>query len=72
MSWNGPGYIVKIDETLDSQLYVQILKEDLKMSIKKWGFTKKQFIFQHDNDLKHTAKITKIYIESINITEAKG
>jgi len=50
MSWNGPGYIAMIDETLNSQLYIQILQEDLQMSIDEWGMAKDQLIFQHDND----------------------
>jgi hypothetical protein len=33
MLWDGLGYIAVIDETLNSQLYIQILQEDLQMSI---------------------------------------
>ncbi|KAG0196211.1 hypothetical protein BGX33_001925, partial [Mortierella sp. NVP41] len=62
MSWNGPGYIAKIDETLDSQLYIQILLEDQKMSIEEWGMAQEELIFQHDNDPKHTVKFTKAYL----------
>jgi len=72
MSWNGPGYIAMIDETLDSQLYIQILREDLHMSVEEWGMAREEFIFQHDNDPKHTAKVTKAYLESVGITEAEG
>jgi hypothetical protein len=61
MSWDGPGYIAKIDETMDSRLYVQILQEELQMSVEEWGIAKDDFVFQHDNDPKHTAKITKAY-----------
>lgn len=72
MSWNGPGYIAMIDETLDSNLYIQILKEDLHLSVEEWGMAKDEFIFQHDNDPKHTAKKTKAYLDSIGITEVAG
>ena len=72
MSWYGPGYIAMINDTLDSQLYIQILKEDLHMSVDEWGMAKDEFIFQHDNDPKHTAKVTKTYLESVGITESKG
>ena len=72
VSWYGPGYIAKIDETLDSQLYIEILKEDLHMSVEEWGMAKDEFIFQHDNDPKHTAKVTKAYLESSNLTEEDG
>jgi transposase len=72
MSWDGPGYIAMIDETLDSQLYIQILQEELQMSIEEWGMAKEELVFQHDNDPKHTAKVTKAYLNSVNITEAEG
>jgi len=72
MSWNGPGYIAKVDDTMDSTLYIQILQEDLKMSVEEWGLAKDEFVFQHDNDPKHTAKVTKRYLESIHLTETDG
>jgi len=68
----GPGYIAKIDETLDSQLYIEILREDLQMYVEEWGMAEDEFIFQHDNDPKHTAKVTKAYLESTNLTERKA
>lgn len=72
MSWHGPGYIAKIDETLDSQLYIQILQEDLQMSVEEWGMAKDELVFQHDNDPKHTAKVTQAYLHSVGITETDG
>jgi hypothetical protein len=72
MSWHGPGFIAKIDETLNSQFYIQILLEDLKMSIEEWGMVKDELVFQHDNDPKHTAKITKAYLEAEGLKEVDG
>jgi len=72
MSWHGPGYIAKIDDTMDFQLYIQILQEDLQLSVEEWGISQQEFIFQHDNDPKHTAKVTKAYLEEINLTEEAG
>lgn len=72
MSWHGPGYIAKVDDTMDSKLYIQILQEDLQMSVEEWGIAKDEFVFQHDNDPKHTAKVTKAFLESIHMTEAEG
>jgi hypothetical protein len=40
------------------------------MSMDEWGIAKEELIFQHDP--KHTAKITKHYLESMHMTEAEG
>jgi hypothetical protein len=72
MSWNGPGYIAMIDNTLDAELYIRILQEDLRMSIDEWELAQGEFVFQHDNDPKHTAKVIKRYLNSIHITDAEG
>jgi len=63
MSWNGPGYIARIDETMRSKLYIQILKEDLQMSVEEWGISKEESVNQHDNNPKHTAKATLAHLE---------
>jgi transposase len=42
------------------------------MSVKDWGIAKNEVVFQHDNDPKHTSKVTKAYLESIGITETEG
>jgi hypothetical protein len=52
MSWNGPGYIAKVDVIMDSALYIQILQEDLQMSVKGW-LAKDEFVF-------HTTMILSI------------
>lgn len=63
VAWNRPGYIAKVDETMDSQLYIQILQEDL---------AQEELIFQHNNDPKHTAKTAKAYLNSVGLTENDG
>ena len=62
----------KSDDTMDSHLYIQILKEDLQLSVEEWGISQEEFIFQHDNDPKHTAKVTKAYLEEVQLTEEAG
>ena len=44
---------------MDGNLYRQILEEDLLGTIEWHGMDKDNIIFQQDNDLKHTALLTK-------------
>ena len=44
---------------MDAKLYRQILHEDLMNTIRHHEFSIDEVIFQHDNDPKHTAKLTK-------------
>lgn len=71
-SWEGPGYIVMIDDTMDAELYKKILQEDLQASLNDWGMRPGKFVFQHDNDPKHTARLVKDYLRSVHITEEEG
>jgi hypothetical protein len=71
-SWHGPGYITMIDDTMDSALYKQILQEELHLSLEEWNLGHGDYIFQHDNDSKHTARIVQDYLESIHLTEEEG
>ena len=58
MTANGVGYLTKIDNGLDSDLYVKILEEELEETIDWYGLDRRSIIFQHDNDPKHTAITT--------------
>lgn len=49
---------------MNADKYIQILKDGLIPVIEK---SKKKFIFQHDNDPKHTAKKTKQFLEDNDI-----
>ena len=53
ISAKGAGDITFIDGTMNASQYTQILNEKMTPSLKKVG---KRGIFQHDSDLKHTAK----------------
>ena len=55
---HGPGYIVKIDEGLDAELYCSILGSDYINTLEDYGLNLNDVILQHDNDPKHKAQLT--------------
>ena len=57
MSANGVGHMCRINGGLDAELYVGILADEMVKSA-EWLFVNHEFIFQHDNDSKHTARKT--------------
>ena len=58
MTWYETGNIVHIESRMNKELYTQILKEDLTESLEYYDLTLEDIIFQHDNDSKHTSKMT--------------
>lgn len=72
MSWHGVGYIVQIDETIDSDLNIRILDEDLNLSMDEWDIAKEELVFQHGNEPKHTSKKTRTYLRKHHLTEEEG
>jgi len=72
MTWDGSSFLAKIDSGLDSELYIRILQDELLNTIDWYNIDPEQFIFQQDNDPKHTAKAVKSYLASIGLTEATG
>jgi transposase len=68
MCWEGPGYATKIDTTLDSDLYVEIMGDELVQTVEYYHKDLKKIIFQHDNDPKHTSKKAKEWLQNNDVT----
>ncbi|GFX84124.1 transposable element Tcb1 transposase [Trichonephila clavipes] len=60
MASNGVGNLVLIDGIMDHKLYIDRHNNNLKESAKKLGLDG-NFIFQQDNDSKHTARNVKMW-----------
>jgi hypothetical protein len=64
---HGIGYLCRIDNGLDAELYRQILSDELMKTLAYYHLAKADVVFQHDNDPKHTAGSTKEWLEANNI-----
>ena len=56
MTAHGPGFICKIEGTIDRRLFKRILEEDLYETIEEYEMDATRVICQHDNDPKHKPK----------------
>jgi transposase len=63
MAWEGVGYACKIDGNMDGDLYTKILQDELQESISFYDKNPGDFIFQQDNDSKHTCKKAQKWLE---------
>ena len=61
MAASGVGNLVFIDSTMKKEDYLRILQDNVGPSVQKLGLPS-NWIFQQDNDPKHTAKIVKEWL----------
>lgn len=61
MSASGVGKLHFIDGIMDQYVYIDILKQNLRASAEKMGLYN-DFIFQQDNDPKHSALNARLYV----------
>ena len=64
---SGIGYLCRIDGGLDGELYRKILNDEFIATLNWYNMDKEQVVFQHDNDPKHTANLTKQWFVDHNI-----
>lgn len=57
MVWNGMERMAKLEEKMGAKQFVEILKKNLLPNIEEFGISKKEVIFQQDNESKHNSKL---------------
>lgn len=67
MTKDGFGEAALIQERMDAKIYVEIMQEHMLLSA-EYLFGKRNFVFQQDNDPKHTSKLAKDWFKRNNIT----
>ena len=63
MAWEGVGYAAKIDGKMDSDLYLQILKDELLETLQYHGLNPPDITFQQVNNPKYISKKVKAWLE---------
>lgn len=58
----GTGNLIRVEGNMKKEDYQKILKNNLKQSATKLGLGRR-FVFQHDNDPKHTSLLVKNYLQ---------
>jgi transposase len=71
ITWEGVGFSCKIDETMDAELYSEILKDELKHTIDFYNLDRAKVLFQADNDPKHTSNLAQKTLNDMKIRVMK-
>jgi hypothetical protein len=62
ITYEGAGYMTRIEDIMDQYLYKRILQEELVQTFQWYDLNQDTVIFQHDNDPKHTAISVRQYL----------
>ncbi len=64
MSAAGIGELQFIEGTMNDNMYCDILKQSMIPSLRRLG---RRAVFQHDNDPKHTSKMTTALLKKLRV-----
>jgi transposase len=68
MSTNGVGYACHIEDIMDAEVYCYILGTTFRDSLEYWNLGWQDFVFQQDNDRKHTCRLATKWFSDRDIT----
>ena len=64
MTAHGVGWMCRIDGRMDAELYTNILDDYLFTTVDFYQMDRDSFIFQQDNDPKHTSRRSREWLEN--------
>jgi transposase len=67
MTIHGVGYMCRIEGKMDAPLYEEILEDHVLETVRYYGMDEENFIFQQDNDSKHTSKRAQKWFKNHSI-----
>ena len=67
MTAYGVGFACRIDGNMNAELYTNILGDEFLQTLEYYGMEKNDIVFQHDNDPKHTSRLTTQWLDDNDI-----
>ena len=67
MGWNGVGKLIEVQGKMNADQYCEILDEGVVESFEELEVPKDEWIFQQDNDPKHTSRKAQQWFKDNNI-----
>ena len=71
MTAQGVGYACRIDGTMNAELYTSILEDELQETVEYYGIQRDDYVFQQDNDPKHTSRLATQWLSDSGIEVLK-
>src|SRR5215469_12370996 len=67
MTVHGVGWMCSIDGGMDATLYTSILDDYMFTTVDDFGMGRDDFVFQQDNDPKHTSKLAREWFDKHSV-----
>lgn len=64
---HGVGYLTRINSTMDTQLYIDIMNDEFSKTVEWYDFDKSKIKLLQDKDPKHTAKASQEWYKKNNV-----
>lgn len=63
MLWEGPGYMTKLEHTMNKEVYLEVLRDELMDGLEYYGKEVGEVVFQQDNAPSHKAHVCTAWFQ---------